>query len=92
VEKKMHRVERHLPGMSEARVELASESTRGAGQRLVAQVTLRAGGKILRGEERAADLFTAVDMVMEKVVRQVDRFKEKRLRKKKVSQKSFSRS
>lgn len=78
VEKKMHRVERHLPGMSEARVELASESTKGAGERLVAQVTLRAGGKILRGEERAADLFTAVDMVMEKVVRQVDRFKEKR--------------
>lgn len=78
LEKKMKRVERHLPGLTEARVELASESTKGAGQRNVAQVTLRAGGKILRGEERAADLFTAIDAVMEKVVRQVDRFKEKR--------------
>ena len=82
VEKKLQRVERHLPGMTEARVELANESTRGANERNVAQITLRAGGKILRGEERAADLFTAVDMVMEKVVRQVDRFKEKRQQRK----------
>ncbi len=78
LEKKMHRVERHLSGVSEARVELANESTRGAGQRNVAQVTLRAGGIILRGEERSADLFTAIDAVMEKLVRQVDRFKGKR--------------
>ena len=78
IEKKMQRVERHLPGLSEARVELAAESTKGAEQRNVAQITLRAGGVILRGEERAADLFTAIDMVMEMVVRQVDRFKEKR--------------
>ena len=78
VEKKMQRVERHLPGMTEARVELASENTKGPDKRNVAQVTLRAGGKILRGEERGADLFAAVDMAMEKVVRQVDRFKEKR--------------
>ena len=47
-------------------------------ERNVAQITLRAGGVILRGEERASDLFTAIDLVMEKVVRQVDRFKEKR--------------
>jgi putative sigma-54 modulation protein len=79
VNKKMQRVERHLPDLTEGRIELTTESTRGAEQRNVAQVTLRAGGKILRGEERAADLFTAIDMVMEKVVRQVDRFKEKRL-------------
>ena len=78
VEKKMQRVLRHLPGLSEAHVELALESTKGAEQRNVAQVTLRAGGKILRGEERSADLFTAVDAVMDRVVRQADRFKGKR--------------
>ena len=78
VEKKMQRVERHLPALSEARVELSSESTKGTEERNVAQITLRAGGVILRGEERASDLFTAIDLVMEKVVRQVDRFKEKR--------------
>ncbi|MBI5879839.1 MAG: ribosome-associated translation inhibitor RaiA [Chloroflexi bacterium] len=78
VEKKMQRVERHLPGMTEARVELTSENTKGSDARNVAQITLRSGGKILRGEERGSDLFTAIDMAMEKVVRQVDRFKEKR--------------
>ena len=78
VEKKMQRVTRHLPGLTEARVELAVESTKGAEQRNVAQATLRAGGKILRGEERASDLFTAIDAVMDRVVRQADRFKGKR--------------
>jgi len=77
VEKKMQRVDRHLPGLTEARIELAAENAHGT-DRNVAQVTLRAGGKILRGEERGADLFTAIDLVMEKIVRQVDRFKEKR--------------
>ena len=77
VDKKMQRVERHLSGLTEARIELAAENAHGA-ERNVAQVTLRVGGKILRGEERAADLFTAIDLVMEKVVRQGDRFKEKR--------------
>ena len=77
VEKKMLRVDRHLTGVTEARIELAAENSHGA-ERNVAQVTLRVGGKILRGEERAGDLFTAIDLVMEKVVRQADRFKEKR--------------
>jgi len=77
VEKKMQRVDRHLTDLTEAHVELAAENAHGA-ERNVAQVTLRVGGKILRGEERAADLFTAIDLVMEKIVRQVDRFKEKR--------------
>lgn len=85
LEKKLQRVVRHLPGLTEARVELAVENTKGAQTRNVAQITLRAGGKIIRGEERAADLFSAIDMVMEKVVRQVDRFKEKRQHSRKKS-------
>ncbi|MBI1800679.1 MAG: ribosome-associated translation inhibitor RaiA [Chloroflexi bacterium] len=80
VEKKMQRLDRHLPGMTEARVELAMENTRGAEQRSIVQVTVRAGSKILRGEERAADLFTALDAVMDTMVRQVERFKSKRQR------------
>jgi len=78
VEKKMQRVERHLPGMTEARVELTIENAKGPEARKVAQITLRSGGKLLRGEERSADLFAAIDEAMEKVMRQVDRLKEKR--------------
>src|SRR5262245_17797109 len=86
IEKKLQRVERHMPAFSEVRVELAAESTKGSPQGNVAQVTLRAGGVILRGEERAADIFTAIDAVMEKVVRQVDRFKGKRQHARKKTQ------
>ncbi len=83
VDKRLQRVVRHLPALTEARFELTVESTKGAEQRNVAQVTLRAGGVILRSEERASDLFTAIDAVMDRAVRQADRFKGKRQQKRK---------
>jgi putative sigma-54 modulation protein len=86
IEKRLQRVTRHLPSLHEARVELIGASANGNGQRNVVQVTLRAGGKILRSEERASDLFTAVDAVMEKLVRQVDRFKGKRMQRRHTAQ------
>ena len=85
VDKRMQRATRHLPSLHEGRVELAAVSN-GNGQRHIVQVTLRAGGKILRGEERANDLFTAIDDVMEKMVRQVDRFKGKRQQRRHATQ------
>ena len=86
IEKRLQRVTRHLPSLHEARVELIGASANGNGQRNVVQITLRAGGKILRGEERSSDLFTAVDKVMEKLVRQVDRFKGKRMQRRHTAQ------
>jgi putative sigma-54 modulation protein len=86
IEKRLQRVTRHLPSLHEARVELLGAAASSNGQRNVVQITLRAGGKILRGEERASDLFSAVDEVMEKMVRQVDRFKGKRMQRRHTAQ------
>ena len=41
VEKKIGRLDRHLPNINEARVELSVESARAAEDRQVAQVTMR---------------------------------------------------
>jgi putative sigma-54 modulation protein len=80
VEKKIGKLERKLPSLSEARVELTLEKTRNASQREVVQVTLRTNGTILRGEERASDFGTAVDIVAEKLEKQVERYKGKHYR------------
>ena len=59
-------------------MELSSEQTRSAEDRQVAQLTIRSKGVLLRSEERSADMFTSVDMVMDKIKRQIDRYKSKR--------------
>ncbi len=78
VEKKVGKLDRYLTAISEVRMELSTEKTRSYGDRQVAQLTVRAGGAILRAEERSGDIFTAVDMVMDKIKRQIDRYKRKR--------------
>lgn len=80
VEKRMGKVNRRLPEVKEARVELSVQNARNSGDRHVVQVTLRSNGTILRAEERSADMQTSIDTVIDKMVRQIDRYKGKRLR------------
>jgi putative sigma-54 modulation protein len=78
VESKVEKLDRYLPAITEARMELSSEQTRSAEDRQVAQLTLHIKGVLLRSEERSADMFSAVDNVMDKIKRQIDRYKSKR--------------
>ena len=78
VEDKTNKLDRYLPTITEARMELSTEKTRSAEDRQVAQLTVRIKGVLLRSEERSADMFTSVDMVMDKIRRQIDRYKQKR--------------
>jgi putative sigma-54 modulation protein len=59
-------------------VELRVEDTKAAQDRQICQVTLRTDRTILRAEERSDDIFTAIDAVLTKVYRQIDRYKGKR--------------
>ena len=78
VTKKVSRLDRFLPDIEETRVDLAfNKSARNAADRHVAQITLHGKGFTLRSEEGADDLFTAMDAVMEKMQRQIERYKGK---------------
>jgi putative sigma-54 modulation protein len=78
VHKKIGKLDRYLPTISEARVELTTEETKAAGDRQVCQVTLRSNGTILRAEERSDDMFYSIDVVLDKMYRQIARYKGKR--------------
>ena len=81
VTKKVAKLDRYLSDLEEARVELAFvKSARSAGDRQVAQVTVRGKGYLLRSEERSDDIFAAVDSALDKMQRQMERFKGKRQR------------
>jgi len=78
VEDKLGKLDRYLPWIDDTRVDLKVENSRDASQRQVAQVTVRARGTILRAEERTGDMFTSIDAVMDKIYRQIARYKGKR--------------
>ena len=78
VEKKAAKLERYLQGIDEIRVELSHAKTaRNAADRQVAQITVRGKRFLLRTEERADDLHAAFDAALDKMQRQVDRYKGK---------------
>src|SRR5574341_8580 len=81
VERKIERLDRYLPDIHEVRIDLAEEKSNLMGSRQIAQITVRhARGMILRAEERSTDLFAAVDAVVDKIYRQIERYKGKQRR------------
>ncbi len=81
IEKKADKLERHLQEIEEIRVEVSHEkSARSATDRQVAQITAHGKGFILRTEERADDIHAAFDIALDKMMRQVERYKGKHYR------------
>jgi putative sigma-54 modulation protein len=78
VQKKVSRLDRHLPTITDARVELSVQNTRAAKDRQVAQITLRTKRAVLRAEESSADMFASIDAALDKIERQISSYKGKR--------------
>jgi putative sigma-54 modulation protein len=78
VEEKVEKLDRYLPTIDEARIDMTVENTRSASHRQVAQLTVRTRGTILRAEERTQDMFASIDAVLDKMYRQIARYKGKR--------------
>ncbi len=81
INKKIPRLDRYLDQIDETRIDLSyAKTAREASNRFVAQITLRGRGFILRAEERASEIKPAIDMVMDKIERQIERYKGKKYR------------
>jgi putative sigma-54 modulation protein len=76
-QRRLDKLSRHLPNIAKIKVELTQEKTKSSESRYTAQVTIDHQGTLLRGEESAADIFTAIDAVIDMVSRQVERYKGK---------------
>lgn len=78
VEKKVGKLERYLSGVTDVRAELTHSPTRAASDRYTAQITMWAGGQILRAEESTSDIFASIDATVDKIYSQIRRFKGRR--------------
>jgi putative sigma-54 modulation protein len=81
ITKKASKLDRYLAELEHIKVDLAYvKSARDANDRNVAQITARGRRALLRTEERADDLFAAFDRAIDKMQRQAERYKGKRIR------------
>lgn len=78
VEGKISKLSRVLPSIAEAEVEFSTEKTKSANSQFIAQVTLKTNGQIIRAENSAADTYSALDVVLDKLDRQITRYKTRR--------------
>jgi putative sigma-54 modulation protein len=85
IEEKLSKLGRYLDQISKLTVEVAEEQRRNEGVVHRAQVTLVGEhGILLRAEQRAGDLYSAVDEVHDTLQRQIRRYKDKHWRRGKL--------
>ncbi len=75
--KKLGKINRFLPNLIAFEVVASEEKTRDPDKRFIVQVTLDNKGTLIRGEERAQDLYSAIDKVHEILSRQIEHYKGK---------------
>lgn len=70
VEKRVGKLEKFIDAVVEAQVTLLVEKDRHR-----VEVTIPVNGMILRGEEETADMYSSVDLVVEKLEKQIGKYK-----------------
>ena len=81
IERKLGKLNRHLPEIITSQVEVSEEETRSPREHFVVQMTIDSKGTLLRSEERGEDLLTAIDKVAATMNRQIEHYKGKLYRK-----------
>ena len=77
VERKLGKLNRHLPNIIDSRVEISEEKTRSPRQHYLVRATVDGNGAVFHGEERGEDLFKAIDRVAAIMIRQLEHHKGK---------------
>ena len=79
IERKLSKLNKHLPDIIDIKVEVSEENTKSPQQHFLVRVTVNSGvaGSVFHGEERAEDLFKAVDRVATIMTRQLEKHKGK---------------
>lgn len=73
-EKKLRKLEKYFHHIQEVQITQSVER-----QWHVVEVLVQGDGIILRGEERTSDMYASIDQVLEKLERQLQKFKGKRI-------------
>ncbi|MBP2646055.1 MAG: sigma 54 modulation protein/ribosomal protein [Firmicutes bacterium] len=76
VEKRVGKITKHFEALNDIAVVLTVEKGRH-----IVEVTVPVNGMLLRGEESTTDMYTSIDLVIEKLEKQIEKYKTKISRK-----------
>src|SRR4051794_810321 len=79
-ERKLTKLAKHLSDSSRVELELAVERNPSISQSQVAEATIWTKGPVLRARESSTDMYASIDLVADKLERQVKRSRERRKR------------
>lgn len=85
IDRRMSKLDRLADHVTEATLELKSDKTRTGAEIATAQLTLRTGKHVLRAEAEDAEAARAVDIAIDKLIRQVRKYNDKRTSRKKAT-------
>ena len=77
---KLGKLERHLSESARLELELAVEKNPSIAENQVAEATIWTKGPVLRARETSTDMKASIDLLVEKLERQAQRYREKRRR------------
>ncbi|MGF1523736.1 MAG: ribosome hibernation-promoting factor, HPF/YfiA family [Leptolyngbyaceae cyanobacterium] len=81
VNRKIGKAVNHFQGlMTEADVKLSASANSRKQSQQIAEVTVYAHGTIIRAEENHENLYTSIDLVTDKLTRQLQKYKDKKQR------------
>ena len=77
VEKKVVKLSRYLPSIDRGKVEISRERAKQPEQRFTVQITLDSKGTLIRAQEKAENVRTALDKVMDALTNRIEHYKGK---------------
>jgi putative sigma-54 modulation protein len=75
---RISKMSRYLPRIDAGKVEISRGGTRQPDEKFVVQVTLDSNGMYIRAQEKADDIRTAIDRVVDSLTNRISRYKGKR--------------
>jgi putative sigma-54 modulation protein len=85
-ERKLQKITKYFHQIQEAHVVLKVERQRPLGPAEVVEVTVRGDGLILRGEEATTDMYASIDGVVEKLEKQLAKFRSRMIEKRRLDE------
>ena len=85
-EEKLGRIVRYFDQVHDAQVVLSVERHGGLGKAQVVEVTVHGDGVVLRGEEASSDMYASIDLVAEKLKKQIEKYRSKFIDRRRIAE------
>jgi len=85
-EEKVGKITRYFDQVQEAQVVLSVERRDGLGKAQVVEVTVWGDGLVLRGEEASQDMYASIDLVFDKLRKQIEKYRSKMIERRRISE------